>query len=266
MDWSERVVVRDGVRLVCRDGGGPGPAVMLLHGLAGHAGEWDALAERLSGRHRVVAVDQRGHGASEQRPGDVSRTAFVADVVAVAARLGLDRPVLVGQSLGGHTALLTAAAHPALVRALVLVEAAPRVPDPRAPLAIGAWLDSWPVPFPSRAAAVSFFGGGPAGEGWAAGLERHEDGWRPRFDRDVMIAALAGTARRSSLPAWRRVGCPTLAVFARSSLIPGPDIDAMLARRPPTVAVSVPGTGHDLHMERPEILHELLEGFLAGPG
>ncbi|MEU2437197.1 alpha/beta hydrolase [Streptomyces rubradiris] len=266
MEWAERMVVRGGVRLVCRDGGGPGPAVVLLHGLAGHAGEWDALAERLSGRHRVVAIDQRGHGASERHPGDVSRAAFVADVVAVAARLGLERPVLVGQSLGGHTALLTAAAHPALVRALVLVEAAPRAPDPRAPVTIGAWLDSWPVPFPSRAAAVSFFGGGPVGEGWAAGLERHEDGWRPRFDRDVMVAALAETARRSSLPAWRRVGCPALAVFARSSLIPGPDIDAMLAGRPPTVAVSVPGTGHDLHLERPDVLHALLEGFLTGPG
>ncbi|MFD0395741.1 alpha/beta fold hydrolase [Streptomyces nogalater] len=149
MEWSERVVVRDGVRLVCRDGGGgPGPAVVLLHGLVSHTGEWDALAERLSGRHRMVAVDQRGHGASERHPGDVSRAAFVADVVAVAGQLGLDRPVLVGQSLGGHTALLTAAAHPALVRALVLVEAAPRDPDPRAPRDIGAWLDSWPVPFP----------------------------------------------------------------------------------------------------------------------
>ncbi|WP_181795115.1 alpha/beta fold hydrolase [Streptomyces sp. WELS2] len=276
VEWSERVVVRDGVRLACRDGGGPGTAVLLLHGLAGHAGEWDALAERLSGRHRVVAFDQRGHGASERHPGDVSRAAFVADVVAVAARLGLDRPVLVGQSLGGHTALLTAAAHPALVRALVLigvagcalvlVEAAPGDPDPGAPRAVGAWLDSWPVPFPSRAAAVSFFGGGPVGEGWAAGLERHEDGRRPRFDRDVMVAALAETVRRSSRPAWRRVGCPTLAVFARSSLIPGPDIDAMLARRPPAMAVSVPGTGHDLHMERPGVLDELLEGFLAGLG
>ncbi|MEV4339456.1 alpha/beta hydrolase [Streptomyces sp. NPDC049590] len=267
MEWSKRVVVRSGVRLVCRDaGGGPGPAVVLLHGLAGHAGEWDALAERLSGRHRVVAVDQRGHGASERRPGDVSHASRVADVVAVVRRLGLGRPVLVGQSLGGLTALLTAAAHPALVRALVLVEAAPRAPDPRAPRNIGAWLDSWPVPFPSRAAAVSFFGGGPVGEGWAAGLERHGDGLRPRFDRDVMVASVAENARRSSRPAWRRVGCPTLAVFARASLLPGPDIDAMLAQRPPAVAVSVPGTGHDLHMERPEILHDLLERFLSGLG
>ncbi|WP_030751060.1 alpha/beta fold hydrolase [Streptomyces sp. NRRL S-31] len=262
MEWSERVVVRDGVRLVCRDWGGPGPAVVLLHGLAGHAGEWDGLARRLAGRFRVVAVDQRGHGAGERRPDDVSRAAHVADVVTVAGRLGLDRPVLVGQSLGGHTAMLTAAAHPGLVRALVLVEAAPGDPDPTAPGTVGAWLDSWPVPFPSRRAAVSFFGGGPVGEGWAAGLERHEDGWRPRFDRDVMVASLAENARRSSRPEWRRVGCPTLAVFAQSSLIPERDVDAMLGQRPRTLSASVPGTGHDLHLERPEVLHGLLEGFL----
>lgn len=80
--WSERVVVRDGVRLVCRDRGGPGEPVVLLHGLAGHAGEWEVVASRLIARYRVVAVDQRGHGASERHPQDVSRAAYVADVVA----------------------------------------------------------------------------------------------------------------------------------------------------------------------------------------
>ena len=63
MPWSERVVVRDGVRLVCRDWGGPGEPLVLLHGLAGHAGEWDTLARSLSPHYRVVALDQRGHGA-----------------------------------------------------------------------------------------------------------------------------------------------------------------------------------------------------------
>ena len=74
MAWSERVVVRDGVRLVCRDWGdwgGDGPPVLLLHGLAGHAGEWDHLAEGLGGQHRMLALDQRGHGASERHPGNV---------------------------------------------------------------------------------------------------------------------------------------------------------------------------------------------------
>ncbi|MFH9670666.1 alpha/beta fold hydrolase [Streptomyces sp. NPDC017405] len=263
MEWSERVVVRDGVRLVCRDRGGSGPAVVLLHGPAGHVGEWDAVARRLAGRFRPVAVDQRGHGAAERHPSDVSRAALVADVVAVAGQLGLDRPVLAGQSLGGHTALLAAAAHPGLARALVLVEAAPRDPDPGAPQAIAARLDSWPVPFPSREAAVSFFGGGPVGEGWAAGLEYREGGWHPRFDRAVMVASVAENARCSSRPAWQRVGCPTPAVFAQSSLLTG-RTDAMLAQRSDTRAVSVPGTGHDLHLERPEVLHGLLEDFLAG--
>ncbi|MFF8726981.1 alpha/beta fold hydrolase [Streptomyces sp. NPDC015171] len=263
MAWTERVVVRDGVRLVCRDWGGPGPAVVLLHGLAGHAGEWDVPARRLSERFRVVAVDQRGHGASERRPADVSRAAFVADVAAVAEQLELERPVLIGQSLGGHTAMLTAAARPELVRALVLVEAAPGDPDPGSPGTIGAWLDSWPVPFPSREAAVSFFGGGPAGEGWATGLEGYEGGWRPRFDRDVMVASLAENARRSFRSAWRQVTCPTMVVLAQSSFIPGADVDAMLGLRPETLAMSLPGTGHDLHLERPHVLAGLCETFLA---
>ncbi|AKN73122.1 hypothetical protein QR97_28205 [Streptomyces sp. PBH53] len=46
------MAVRDGVRLVCRDWGGAGPAVVLLHGLAGHAGEWDVPARRLTDRSR----------------------------------------------------------------------------------------------------------------------------------------------------------------------------------------------------------------------
>lgn len=76
MAWSAHVVVRDGVRLACRDWGGPGQPLLLLHGLAGHAGEWGALARCLSSRYRVVAVDQRGHGASERHPQDVSRAAY----------------------------------------------------------------------------------------------------------------------------------------------------------------------------------------------
>ncbi|WP_031478527.1 alpha/beta fold hydrolase [Streptomyces bicolor] len=264
MTWSEHLVVRDGVRLVCRDWGGPGRPVVLLHGLAGHAGEWDALARDLSSRYRVVAVDQRGHGSSERRPGDVSRAAYVADVVALAERLALRRPVLVGQSLGGHTAMLTAAAHPALVHALVLVEAGPGGPNPDAPADIGAWLDSWPTPFPSREAAAAFLGGGTVGAGWAAGLEERADGWWPRFDRDVMVRSLAENARRSFHREWGRIACPTLVVLAQSGIISGPEADEMLRLRPDTHAMSIPGTGHDLHLEQPGILHAALSEFLGG--
>ncbi|MFF2148038.1 alpha/beta fold hydrolase [Kitasatospora sp. NPDC058190] len=262
MTWTDRTVVREAVRISCRDWGGSGPPVVLLHGLAGHAGEWDALAEELSRRYRVVAVDQRGHGASERRPGDVSRAAYVADVVAVIGQLGLRRPVLVGQSLGGHTAMLTAAAHPDLPRALVLVEAGPGGPSPHVQAEIGAALDAWPTPFPSRRAAVEFFGGGAVGEGWAAGLEERDGGWWPSFDRDVMVDALTENARCSFWDEWTSITCPTLVVLGQSGIIPANETEAMLRRRPGTVAVSVSGAGHDVHLEHPEILRQMLQDFL----
>jgi pimeloyl-ACP methyl ester carboxylesterase len=255
-------VVRDGIRLSCRDWGGAGQPVVLLHGLAGHAGEWDKTAGHLSPRYRVVALDQRGHGASERYPQDVSRAAYVADVIAVLDQLDLRRPVLVGQSLGGHTATLTAAAHPERIRALVLIEAGPGGPNPSGPADVGGWLDSWPRPLASREAAVQFLGGGPVGEGWAAGLEERDSGWWPCFDRDVMVRSLAENAHRSFWHEWEQVSCPTLAVLAQSGFISQREAQDMLQRRPATVAVSIPRTGHDLHLERPDVLHHVFLSFL----
>ncbi|MFI6820469.1 alpha/beta fold hydrolase [Micromonospora sp. NPDC050187] len=82
---------------------------------------------RLTDTHHVYGLDPRGHGESERRPTDVSRAAHVADAVTALRAIG--RATVVGQSLGGHTALLTAARHPDLVFRLVLAEAVPQGPD-----------------------------------------------------------------------------------------------------------------------------------------
>ncbi|GHE42780.1 alpha/beta fold hydrolase [Streptomyces vinaceus] len=262
MTWTERVITSpaDGVRLSCRDRGGAGVPVLFLHGLAGHAGEWDAAARHLAPHHRVVTVDQRGHGASERRPADVSRAAHVADVLAVTSQLGLDRPVLVGQSLGGHTAMLTAARHPDLVRALVLVEAGAEAADPATPQRIGSWLGSWPLPFPSLDAAREFLGS----EAWAAGLEERPDGWHPRFDPDVMVATITENTTRAWWPEWERVTCPVLLVIGQNGIIPPEESQRMLTPPgPDTTAVSIPGAPHDVHLHSPVILHALLTDFLA---
>ncbi|MGW1775821.1 alpha/beta fold hydrolase [Streptomyces sp. NPDC002104] len=280
MMWTERTVTRAGVRLTCRDWNTHQPAsappVVLLHGLAGHAGEWDAVAAHLAPHHRVVVVDQRGHGASERRPADVSRAAYVADVLAVCEQLGVHRPVLVGQSLGGHTAMLTAAAHPDLVRGLVLVDAGPARADPGTPQEMGDWLDSWPVPFPTLAEARTFLTGqGLNGEAWAAGLEQREDGWYPRFERSVMVGAIAENSTRAWWPQWQAVRCPTLVVIGEKGIVPPEESVRMLDSADPstpTTAVSVPGSGHDVHLDRPAVVHALLSAFLTefrqpgGPG
>ncbi|WP_079053291.1 alpha/beta fold hydrolase [Streptomyces phaeochromogenes] len=187
---------------------------------------------------------------------------LIADVVAITEQLGLERPVLVGQSLGGHTAMLTTASHPEMVRGLVLVEAGPDGPNPNGPKEIGDWFDSWATPFPSRAAAAEFFGGGPVVTDWAAGLEKHNGTWHPRFDRDVTVAALTEKAQHSFDHEWRQITCPILVALAQSSVLSESDVDKMLQQPPTTVAMSVPSTNHDLHLERPELLHTTLLEFL----
>ncbi|MEV4628311.1 alpha/beta fold hydrolase [Micromonospora sp. NPDC049523] len=259
-DW--RTVSRDGVRLACLDRAGPQPPVLFLHGLAGHAGEWDASAAALDGTHRVLALDQRGHGRSERRPAQLTRSAYVADVAAVVGALQAAPVVLVGQSLGGHTAMLTAARYPRLVRALVVVDAWPggAREDPRR---IGEWLDRWPVPFPSYADAVRFFGGGDRGRAWADGLAEEVDGWRPRFVPELMVESVRESSATAFWADWSAIRCPTLLVRAGRGVVGAEQARRMLDRLPGSELVELPDAGHDLHLERPRDWHRILRDFLT---
>lgn len=257
-----RSVSRDGVRLACHDRPGPGPAVLFLHGLAGHAGEWDATAAALGGTHRVLALDQRGHGRSERRPAKLTRSAYVADVAAVVAALHAAPVVLVGQSLGGHTAMLTAARYPRLVRALVVVDAWPGG-DPSAPRRFYDWLATWPLPFRSYADAVRFFGGGDVGRAWADGLAECSDGWRPRFVPELMVESLRESSTAPFWADWQAIRCPTLLVRAAQGVVPVEQARLMLDRLPGSELIELPDAGHDLHLERPGEWHRILRDFLS---
>jgi pimeloyl-ACP methyl ester carboxylesterase len=263
--WFE--FARNGERLACRDFGGQGPPVLLLHGLAGHAGEWTETASWLTGGARVYALDQRGHGRSERRPSDVSRAAHVADVIALVESLGSPRTILIGQSLGGQTAFLTVARRPDLVQSLVVAEATAGEPTPEAPAEVRAALEGWPVPFPSRQAALDFFGGeGLAAHAWVDGLEEAPDGLRPRFDTDVAVSILEAAETRSYWDEWASVRCPTLVVRGEHGNLPADEANRM-TDTPNTRLVEIPGAGHDVHLENATAWRGAVEGFLdTAPG
>src|SRR2546428_13620972 len=105
---ESRVLVAPGVSLHVerRDGDPAAAAFVLVHGLASNLRLWDGVAEELAARgHTVVALDQRGHGRSDAPDGGYDLDTAVAHLGTLLNVLGLDRPILVGPSWGGHLVL-----------------------------------------------------------------------------------------------------------------------------------------------------------------
>jgi pimeloyl-ACP methyl ester carboxylesterase len=101
------------------------PAIVLLHESNADLHTWEPWVRLLAERHRIVRFDQRGHGLTgPAHDGDYSPAAFALDVGALADRLGLERYVVAGNSMGGSVALTHALAAPNRLAGLVLISAA----------------------------------------------------------------------------------------------------------------------------------------------
>ncbi|GCB48993.1 alpha/beta fold hydrolase [Streptomyces sp. NL15-2K] len=218
----------------------------------------DLTARLLAAGHRVVAYDARGHGASIRRPPTTTRAAHVEDAVTLIHALALAPVTLIGQSLGGHTAMLLASARPDLVDSLILVEAGPAGPSPDLPARIAAWLDSWPIPFKSLEEATAFLGH----EAWVRGLEQRRDGWYPRTDRDTLIDSVAEPAANAYWTQWSRIRCPTLLIQGENGTMRPDEPTAMPAARPATAHTVIRDASHDVHLDQPEVLCEAIVTFL----
>src|SRR5579862_9612666 len=100
---------------------GQGPAVVLIHGVAGRAGQWDKTAQLLAEHHTVVAPDLLGHGDSAKPRGDYSLGAHASGIRDLLVALKIERASVVGHSLGGGIAMQFAYQFPERCERLVLV-------------------------------------------------------------------------------------------------------------------------------------------------
>ncbi len=251
--------------MIDEDFGGTGTPVVLLHGLAGYAREWAETAQWLTGSHRVLALEQRGHGRRADEIADLSANAFVNDAVECLERRSLEPVVVVGQSFGGHIGFLLAARRPDLVRALVVVEATP-APDPEAPAAVRTWLESWPQPFATRAQAVEFFGGDSLwARTWADGLVERDGGLWPAFRTEAMVAALNDVSHVAAWDEWSAIRCPICVVRSADGTNES-DYHRMIELQPAARLVQIEGAGHDLHLDQPVRWRDALEQFLSELG
>lgn len=122
---ERRVEVAPGVFLHAelRTGERAAAPFVLVHGLASNVRLWDGVAAYLHALgHTVVAIDQRGHGRSDAPGSGYDLATAIADLRALMDVLGLERPVLAGQSWGGTVVLEAAWRSPAAVRGIACVD------------------------------------------------------------------------------------------------------------------------------------------------
>jgi pimeloyl-ACP methyl ester carboxylesterase len=102
---------------------GAGRPLILLHGGLGSGEMFGPLLPALAASHKVVAVDLQGHGRTADVDRPISIETMADDIAALVGHLGLDKPDVMGYSLGGGVAMLTAIRHPEVVGRLVAVSA-----------------------------------------------------------------------------------------------------------------------------------------------
>jgi pimeloyl-ACP methyl ester carboxylesterase len=274
------------LKLHVRQWDGAGVPFVLLHGLASNCLTWEAVARRLSAAgHPVVTVDQRGHGLSDKPESGYGFDEVSGDLSALiqALRLG-DPPIVAGQSWGGHVVLDFAARYPSVPRGIVLVdggysEMASR-PD-------ATWerisVDLRPPPLAGTprvdlAARIRRMHPGWTAEGIEATLGNFEtmpDGTvRPWLTLERHMLILRALWEHPTASLFPRVTVPVLIAPADSGDA------ARLASKHAAVTraeTSLPrcrvrwfeNTAHDIHVERPDELAELMlaslaDGFFGG--
>jgi N-formylmaleamate deformylase len=121
--WAQASVGANGIEQHYYRTGGDKPPLVLLHGIMAGGITWLRVAKALEAEFDLILVDARGHGHSARVGSAFSSELLVEDVAALIQTLGLERPALLGHSMGGVTAVLVAARYPNLVRAVISEDA-----------------------------------------------------------------------------------------------------------------------------------------------
>jgi len=252
-------LVRDGVRLAYQETGSGQPALLFVHGWGCDRSDFAPQMEHFGGRHRVVAVDLRGHGASDKPEQEYTMSALASDVGWLCEQLELARPVLVGHSMGGLVGLELLASAPESVAAIVALDlpivlppgqherlrrACERVCGPDFEEAVRRFVTGMFLPTDDAARKASI-------------IERMTGG-----PRHVLTSAMEQflACDGASAATARAIPVPLLSAASASGQMA--DVDRLRELCPQLTVGQTVGAGHFIQLEEPDQLNAMIERFL----
>lgn len=247
---------------------GTGVPVVFLHGIGGAARQFAAQLGYFGRGRRAVAWDMPGYGGSAPLP-LVTMDALAAALAGFIAALGLERPVLVGHSIGGMIVQQLMARAPHAARALVLAQTSAAfggrdpawaegfIRDRLGPLDEGRSMADLA---PGMVAAMVGADADPAGLAVARECIAHT----PESAYRDTVLAMPGFDQRAALG---RIAVPTLLLAGtRDPNAPLAGMQRMAERIPGARLVALEGVGHLAHLEQPARFNAALEDFLQEVG
>ena len=235
------------------------PRVLIcVHGLTRNGRDFDALAEAMSGHYRVVCPDVVGRGKSSRLrdPAGYQIPQYLADMVTLIARLGVERVDWVGTSMGGLIGAALAALEGTPVRKLLLNDVGPIITiDALHRIATYVGADpTWPT-FDDMLAYVKLisapFGDLSEAEWWHltenSVAQRSDGRWGFLYDPQIAAPFKATFVDKDIdlWPVYEQVTCPTLVVRGANSDLLSRDTWEQMGRRGPRAELAeIPGVGH----------------------
>lgn len=267
----------DGVMLAWRDlparAPDPGLPVLCMHGLTRQSGDFETVFDWLTEHHRVIAPDFRGRGRSAPATdlAQYNPLQYAHDTLSILARLGIERAIVIGTSLGGWVAAQMAALRPDLFCGVVLNDIGPEIPSAAAGrvesragslVPVSTWDDAIDATRDHYAHAL----GDVDTDTWRWYAQQtyreiapgNIDLW---CDRGVGEAARAGLSwpTRDPWALFDALCCrPTLVVRGASSdILTADTLAKMHGRYPGLASVIVPNRGHVPLLNEPEVQRAL---------
>ncbi len=251
-------LIRDGVTLFFEEWGSGGPPLVFVHGWCCDHTYFGPQVEHFRRTHRVVAMDLRGHGQSDQPQQPYTMRAFADDLVWLCAQLQIEKPVIIGHSMGGVIALVLAAEFPGVPSAIVSVDS-PILLPPSLSETLQPFLQALRGPN-FRAAQQQFTSDMlfiPSDD--AARKARIIDAMACA-PQHVMASAFEGLFGFDHAAAVAACRVPWLALYAAQATS---DLPRMRELCPHVVTGQTVGAGHFHQLEVPEQVNAMLARFLT---
>jgi N-formylmaleamate deformylase len=231
-----------------------GPPVVVLPGITSPATTWQFVAEQLATTSRVFVVDNRGRGLSDAPLDGHDLETYAEDIAGLIVAVGIDRPIVLGHSMGARIAAALAVAHPDIARAWIIVD----------PPLTGPGRDPYPTPLSDFVDGLALARAGATAEdmrpffpSWPDRELEIRATWLATCDEHAVRETYARFSSEDFFPLWRRLRGPALFVRGADSLVV---TDAGLAEieaaNPAIPTVSIPHAGHMIPWDN-------LAGFIA---